>query len=85
MLASGRIDATVASEAEFRWRSKRLGLTHQIRNTQLLIQKQPYFYVIAKKSPILRQQPNAIARMDQCLRDLKRSGRWSQMKKNYQL
>jgi ABC-type amino acid transport substrate-binding protein len=85
MLANGRIDATVASEAEFRWRSKKLGLTHKIRNTRLLIQKQPYFFVLAKKSPFLREKPHAISRLDHCLRDLKRSGRWAQMKKQYQL
>jgi ABC-type amino acid transport substrate-binding protein len=85
MLANGRIDATVASEAEFKWRSQRLGLTHRIRHTKLLIQKQPYFFVMAKQSPIFRTKPVTLQRMDQCVRDLKKSGIWTEMKNRYQL
>ena len=85
MLANGRIDATVASEAEFRWRSQRLGLTQRIRPTTLLIQKQPYFFVMSRRSPLFRDKPGTLKQLDQCVRHLKQSGAWVQMKNYYQL
>jgi len=85
MLANGRIDATVASDAEFKWRSQRLGLTHRIKSTKLTIQKQPYFFVMAKQSPIFRTKPTTLQRMDNCVRNLKKSGEWAEMKNRYQL
>jgi ABC-type amino acid transport substrate-binding protein len=85
MLANGRVDATVASRAEVKWRSKRLGLTNRIRTTNLSIKKQPYFFVMAKKSPIYKARPNSLASLDACVRDLKRSGGLARMKARYQL
>jgi ABC-type amino acid transport substrate-binding protein len=85
MLANGRVDATVASRAEIKWRSKRLGLTSRIRTTNLLIRKQPYFFVMAKKSPIYKARPNSLRTLDACVRDLKRSGGWANLKSRYQL
>lgn len=85
MLANGRIDATVASEAEFKWRSQRLGLVHRIKSTKLTIQKQPYFFVVAKQSPILRTKPMTLQSMDNCVRNLKKTGTWAEMKNRYQL
>lgn len=85
MLANGRVDATVASRAEVKWRSKRLGLQSRIRETNLLIRKQPYFFVMAKQSPIYKARPSSLSTLDACVRDLKRSGSWANMKSRYQL
>ena len=85
MLAYGRIDATVASLAEFRWRSHRLGLASRIRSTNLLIKKQPYFLVMAKQSPIYKAKPQTLTNLDRCVRDLKKSGVWGNLKRQYQL
>lgn len=85
MLANGRVDATVASRAEVKWRSKRLGLTSRIRATNLLIRKQPYFFVMAKQSPIYKARPSSLSKLDACVRDLKRSGSWAKLKSRYQL
>jgi len=85
MLANGRVDATVASRAEVKWRSKRLGLTSRIRETNLLIRKQPYFFVMAKQSPIYKARPSSLSTLDACVRDLKRTGSWAKMKSRYQL
>lgn len=85
MLANGRVDATVASRAEVKWRSQRLGLTSRIRTTNLLIRKQPYYFVMAKQSPIYKARPDSLRTLDACVRDLKRSGRWTTMKALYQL
>lgn len=85
MLASGRVDATVASRAEIKWRSKRLGLTNRIRTTNLLIRKQPYFFVMARQSPFYKSKPHSLRTLDACVRDLKRSGSWANLKTRYQL
>lgn len=85
MLANGRIDATVASEAEFKWRSQRLGIRSRIRPTKLSIQKQPYFFVVAKQSPIYRAKPEVLKQMDRCLKNLKKTGRWAQLRNFYNL
>ncbi len=85
MLANGRVDATVASRAEVKWRSKRLGLTSRIRATNLLIRKQPYYFVMAKQSPIYKARPSSLNILDACVRDLKRSGGWAKLKARYQL
>lgn len=85
MLANGRIDATVLSEAEFRWRSRKLGLVGRIKNTKLLIQKQPYFFVMAKQSPIYKARPATLSKMDSCVKNLKRTGAWGELRSRYQL
>ena len=85
MLASGRVDATVGSEAEVRWRSRKLGLSSQIKNTNVLMQKQPYFIVVAKQSPLFKERPSLLPKLDQCIRDLKREGTWATLRKQYDL
>jgi polar amino acid transport system substrate-binding protein len=78
MLANG-------SRAVVNWRTQRLGLTSRIRETNLLIRKQPYFFVMAKQSPIYKARPSSLSTLDACVRDLKRTGSWAKMKSRYQL
>ena len=84
MLASNRTDATIASGPEFRWRGSRLGLSAMIRDTPLIIKKQAYFFVLAKKSPFHNNE-NLLPLMDQCVKDMKKSGFWAALKNYYQL
>ncbi len=85
MLANQRIQATAASSPETRWRANRLGLLPSIKDSGLTLQKQPYFFVVAKESPFYKQDPNILQKMDQCLRQMKRNGQWSELKKYYNL
>jgi ABC-type amino acid transport substrate-binding protein len=85
MLADDRIDATVGSTPEFRWRARKLGLTSKLKPTGLVIQKQAYFFVVAKESPIYKQNPRILQRMDQCVKEMKKSGTWLKLKDHYQL
>ena len=85
MLADNRIDATVGSGPEFRWRARKLGLSTKVRDTGLLIQRQAYFFVVAKESSIYKHHPDILRRLDQCVKDMKKSGAWAKLKEHYQL
>ena len=85
MLASGRIDATVASVAEISWRARRLGLQNKIRFSGLVVQKQKYFFVVSRSSPYTRARPDLTRRMDQCVKELKKNGRMSQIHGRYKI
>jgi polar amino acid transport system substrate-binding protein len=85
MIADNRVDATIASGPEIRWRARKLGLTSKIKDTGLIIQKQPYFFVVAKESPRYKQNPDIVRRLDQCVKEMKKSGTWLKLKEYYQL
>jgi polar amino acid transport system substrate-binding protein len=85
MLASNRIDATVASLAEIRWRAARLGVSRQLRFSGIVVQKQKYFFVMSRKSPIYNERPQILTGLDQCVKDLRRSGAWDRLRSQYGL
>jgi ABC-type amino acid transport substrate-binding protein len=85
MLASDRIDATVASLAEIRWRAQRLKVSQQLRFSGLIVQRQKYYFVLSRQSPFYKERPQILTGLDQCVRDLRRSGAWDQLRLRYQL
>jgi ABC-type amino acid transport substrate-binding protein len=85
MLAKKRIDATIVSSPEIRWRSKKLQLQDKIRNTNFSLQTQDYFFVMSKNSPFYKRDPSIIRRLDTCVKAMKLSGRWQSLKKQYDL
>ena len=85
MLASDRIDATVASLAEIRWRANRLNVAQQLRFSGLIVQRQKYYFVMSRNSPFYKEQPRLLTGLDQCVKDLRRSGTWDQLRSRYQL
>lgn len=85
MLANKRLDATIISSPEIRWRSKKLGLHQKIKNTNYSVQTQDYFFVISKQSPFYRKDPTIIRRLDTCVKTMKLSGRWQALKRQYDL
>jgi ABC-type amino acid transport substrate-binding protein len=85
MLASERIDVTVASQAEFKWRGKKLGLTSKIKNSGFVIKSQDYFLVMSKASPLYKQNPQLLNTLDQCVRKLKITGKWAKLREHYDL
>lgn len=85
MLANGRIDATVISSPEIDWRAKRLGLREKIRDTNFSLQKQDYFFVIAKESPYFKRDPRLLDKLDACVRSLKQSEQWQRLQEKYEL
>jgi ABC-type amino acid transport substrate-binding protein len=85
MLAKKRIDATIVSSPEIRWRSKKLQLQDKIRNTNFSLQTQDYFFVMSKNSPFYKRDPSIIRRLDTCVKAMKLSGRWQSLKRQYDL
>jgi ABC-type amino acid transport substrate-binding protein len=85
MLAAGHSDATISSSPEFRWRLKQLKLEHKLLDTGISIQSQAYFVVASKNSDVYRQNPNLLNQIDQCVKNLKSTGVWAQLKKRYEL
>ena len=85
MLASERVDMTVASSPEIRWRSAHLGLRSKVKDSGLIVKKQAYFFVISKASPVYKQNPDLLSRLDQCVKNKKRDGSWASLKLKYQL
>ena len=85
MLAHDRIDATVISSQEARWRTKRMGISSKVKDTGFSLKSHSYFVVIAKESPLYKQDPGILGRMDQCVRDLKANGTWARLKAHYDL
>jgi ABC-type amino acid transport substrate-binding protein len=84
MLATDRIDATVSSVAEIKWRATKLHVANKLRFTGVVVQRQKYFFVMSRQSPLFLQQPQILKGFDQCVRDLKRSGVWSRLQQKYQ-
>jgi ABC-type amino acid transport substrate-binding protein len=85
MLASQRLDATVISGAEIRWRMKKLGLSGKIKDARFPIKSQEYFFVVSKQSPFFKKNPLMVQQLDRCVRSMKSSGKWQELRKQYDL
>lgn len=85
MLASSRVDAAVTSNAEMRYRLKKLGLTSKVSQAPLNVTTQDYFFVISKNSKILKTQPDIVVKFDQCVRQLKSNGIFEKLANKYSI
>jgi ABC-type amino acid transport substrate-binding protein len=85
MLASRRLDAAIISSPEIRWRSKKLGLQNKIKDARFTIKSQDYFFVFSRQSPFFKKDPNIVGKLDTCVKAMKLSGRWQELKAQYEL
>jgi polar amino acid transport system substrate-binding protein len=82
-LVSGKIDAFVDTIASVRWRTAELGLSNRITDADFIIRSADYFFVLSRASRVIADKVAFMTRFDKCVRNLKKTNRYSGIAAKY--
>ncbi len=85
MLAEGIIDVFVDTEATVRWRASQVGLLERIAVLDYDIRTSHYFVTLSKASPRIADKQGFLEQLDDCLRAIKKDGRYAAIAGKYGL
>ena len=85
MLTENIIDIFVDSKNTVLWRAQQTGITEKITILDYDIQTSRYFVTVSKASPRIADKPGFLEQMDDCLRVIKKDGRYREIARKYGL
>ncbi|MFC1853742.1 substrate-binding periplasmic protein [candidate division CSSED10-310 bacterium] len=85
MLIKKRIDILVEADSTIFWFAKQLGVTDKIKMLDFDIRTADYFLTVSKKSRKIKDPQKFLAKIDECIRGLKKDGRYAEIMKKYGL
>lgn len=83
MLLENKIDVFVGITQSAYWYAKQVDATNLIEVLDFDIKTSEYFITLSKKSPRVTNKPEFLAKMDSCIRDIKRSGKYKRILQSY--
>lgn len=82
-LDAKRIDIFVSTDSTILYVARRIGLLDKIKLLDYEIQKADYFIAISKNSPRIPDRTRLINQLEECIRDLRKSGNMCELYKKY--
>lgn len=82
-LAAGLIDVFVNIESAVRWDARRLDLADSLKVIEFDVQRADYFVTVSRASPRVGDKAAFVARVDDCIREIKADGRYESILARY--
>jgi polar amino acid transport system substrate-binding protein len=78
-----RFDIMADSKKTFYWQAKKLGVTDKIKVLDYSIKNKAYYITVSKRSKNIKKPQEFLTKIDNCLRDMKRSGEFKTILARY--